>query len=101
MFNVEYENYFFSLLYFLLLLVSHTKNRYTTLNAVTTNTASNPARLATEWGGGVGAVTATATPTAAVATPASKVPGFEAIFATVSLLIVYAMVFRKKRKRSE
>jgi len=30
---------------------------------------------------GVGAVTATATPTAAVATPASKVPGFEAIFA--------------------
>jgi len=50
---------------------------------------------------GVGAVTATATPTAAVATPASKVPGFEAIFAAVSLLIVYAMVFRKKGKRSE
>ena len=58
------------------------------------------ARLTTEWVG-VGAVTATATPTAAVATPASKVPGFEAIFAAVSLLIVYAMVFRKKGKRSE
>ncbi len=90
---------FFSLLYFLLLLVSHTKNRYTTLNAVTTSTASNPGTAGD--GVGVGAVTATATPTAAVATPASKVPGFEAIFATVSLLIVYAMVFRKKRKRSE
>jgi len=46
----------------------------------------------------VGAVTATVTPTAAAATPASKVPGFEAIFAVVSLLIVYAMVFRKKEK---
>jgi len=32
----------FSLLYFLPLLVTHTKNRYTTINAVTTNTASNP-----------------------------------------------------------
>ena len=38
------------------------------------------------------------TPTAA---PASKVPGFEAIFAVVSLLIGYAMVLRKKGKRSE
>jgi PGF-pre-PGF domain-containing protein len=31
-------------------------------------------------------------------TPASKVPGFEAIFAAVSLLIVYTKVFRKKGK---
>ncbi|MEA2033743.1 MAG: PGF-CTERM sorting domain-containing protein [Euryarchaeota archaeon] len=90
---------FFSFLYFLLLLVTHTKNGHTTINAVTTSTASNQGTA--DDGVGAGAVTATATPTAAVATPASKVPGFEAIFAVVSLLIVYAMVFRKKGKRSE
>lgn len=32
---------FFSFLYFLLLLVTHTKNGHTTINAVTTSTASN------------------------------------------------------------
>jgi len=37
----------------------------------------------------------TAPPTS---TPASKTPGFEAIFAVVSLLIVYTKVFRRKRK---
>jgi len=31
-------------------------------------------------------------------TPASEVPGFEMIFAAVSLLIVYTMVYRKKGK---
>jgi len=44
---------------------------------------------------------ATSAPAAAPATspaPASKVPGFEAIFATVSLLIVYTMVFGKRGK---
>ena len=50
---------------------------------------------------------ATPTPAAAPATtptptPASKVPGFEVIFAAVSLLLIgYAMVLRKKGKRSE
>ncbi|MHC1609994.1 MAG: PGF-pre-PGF domain-containing protein [Candidatus Methanospirareceae archaeon] len=37
-------------------------------------------------------------PTASPA-PASEVPGFEAILATVSLLIVYTMVLRKKKER--
>ena len=46
------------------------------------------------------ATTPTSSPTAQP-TPASKVPGFEAIFAAVSLLIVYTMVFRKKGERSE
>jgi len=32
-------------------------------------------------------------------TPASKVPGFEVIFAVVSLLIVYTTVFRKRGKK--
>ena len=34
-------------------------------------------------------------------TPTAKTPGFEAILASVSLLIVYLVVFRKKGKRSE
>lgn len=47
--------------------------------------------------------TPTATPTPAptpTATPAPEVPGFGAIFAVVSLLIAYLVVFRKRgRKR--
>ena len=34
-------------------------------------------------------------------TPAPKTPGFEAIFAAVSLAVAYLVVFRKKGKRSE
>ena len=51
---------------------------------------------------------ATSAPTAAPATtptpsptPASKTPGFEVIFAVVSLAVAYLVVFRKKGKRSE
>jgi len=57
--------------------------------------------------------TATPTPTTAVAaatpaaapaatptpTPVSKTPGFEVIFAVVALLIVYTVMFRKKRRK--
>ena len=49
-------------------------------------------------GGGASAIEegVTATPT-----PASKVPGFETIFAVVSLLIVYLVVFKKKGIRRQ
>ena len=62
----------------------------------------------------VAAATATPTPAATAApapaatprptptvppTPTSEVPGFEVIFAVVSLLIVYAMVFRKRGEK--
>jgi hypothetical protein len=55
-------------------------------------------------GEGAGAIEegATATPTpipTTPPTPASKVPGFEAIFAAVALLIVYTVVFRKRGKK--
>ena len=57
------------------------------------------------------AATATAMPTTAAAvetpgtipkptpTPVSKTPGFEVIFAVVALLIVYTVMFRKKRRK--
>ncbi|MFZ2070300.1 MAG: PGF-pre-PGF domain-containing protein [Halobacteriota archaeon] len=46
------------------------------------------------------APTPAATPTPSPTAPqASEVPGFEAVFAVVSLLIVYTMVFGKKGKR--
>ena len=48
------------------------------------------------------AATPTPSPTAPpTATPASKVPGFEVIFAAVSLAVAYLVVFRKKGKRSK
>lgn len=46
------------------------------------------------------AATSTPSPTAPP-TPASKTPGFEVIFAVVSLAVAYLVVFRKKGKRSE